>query len=237
MHGLVTRFCDRLVEMSNDVDPTVAVLAYDVLTEVSRLKWLEGDIMTAEAGVFSERKDLRDAAAAFIVAHSNNSGVKLQLGSFVELTRRHLDAAAQSATDADLPLEGTGEEYVRGFDVVAYGSSIMALVADAFWDNDDAREVLEDWAGLCSLLLNDDGTSAQDDPEQYLLLSLLSSCGRLVAGYDMLSDKASAYPPEETSKSASSSTRRMTAQVAEHIPALLTKYQSDPQKVKCNVMW
>jgi hypothetical protein len=194
----------------------------------ARLGWLSDvDLLPAEGGVFAEEKHVREAAAEFVVAVAKDSRTGLQLGSFLQLARRHLDVAAQELPESELNEAGEHTGYVRGFSVVSYGAAIMEYVVDAFATAEDARDLLHDWSGLCSLLLADDETAARDEADQFLLLSLLWSCARHAAQFSVLSSKAGAFSPDESS----TDLEDMSVRLAPHIVDLVTKFQSDPLKV------
>ena len=244
LSGLVSRFAERLVEMTNDVDAGVAVLAFDVIAEASRRQQLgDVDVSSAEAGLFSESRDVREAAAQFVVSHANACGKPLHLAAIVEIARRQLDEAARTATEEDLSSDDPEVvALVRGFDVVAYGSCVTEYVVDALWSVDAARDVLEDWRAHCELLLNDDKTVSADEPDQFLMLSLLSSCARRAADKNTIAlveaaskksaDLATALMGDAAlSKPAQKSVEKMTAAVVDNVVGLIAKYQADAQKV------
>ena len=192
---------------------------------INRLPASFTDVVVAEAGVFSEHEAVRAAAAGFVEEHAKACGTPLQLRSLVQLAVRQLGAATVSLTSEDEEGLETADEYVRGFDGISTSVAVMSWLVDAFWALDSVQPLLQDWAGIVALLLSDERAVLETD--QFLMLALLSSSARRAAGLDLLQDKVSTLEAAEPCDDLAS----MTLSIADKLSLLLTKFQSDPQKV------
>ncbi len=90
------------------------------------------------------------------------------------------------------------------------------------------QALLQDWTGSCRLLLSDSELGAYDEPDQFLMLSMLLSCARHAAGQCLMDPSAALWEEPAPSKPLAA----MTAALLPHLPALLVRFSSDAQKVR-----
>ncbi|KAJ3681089.1 hypothetical protein LUZ60_015578 [Juncus effusus] len=216
--GLFTeRFCNRMIEMADDIDISVAVSAIGLLKLLLRHQLLTDE----ELGplydlLIDEPPMIRRAIGELVFDHliaqnvkSSQSGSKEGDGESSEV---HIGRLLQILREfSDDPV-------------------LSSYVIDDIWDD---MKAAKDWKCIIAMLLNDDPESELSEMDGTNLVRLLSASAKKAVGEKIVpaTDNRKQYLNKAQKEALENSRKEITAAMLKSYPYLLQKFISDKAKV------
>ncbi|ONK61536.1 uncharacterized protein A4U43_C08F30980 [Asparagus officinalis] len=216
--GLFTeRFCNRMIELADDIDNSVAVTAIGLLKQLLRHQLLTDD----ELGplydlLIDEPPMIRRAIGELVYDHliaqnikSSQSGNK---GGDTESSEVHLGRLLQILREfPDDPI-------------------LSGYVIDDVWDD---MKAMKDWKCIISILLDENPLIELTDVDATNLVRLLRASAKKAVGEKIvpITDNRKPYYTKAQKEALENSRREITTVMMKRYPQLLRKYIADKAKV------
>ncbi|URE14703.1 STAG domain [Musa troglodytarum] len=216
--GLFTeRFCNRMIELADDIDISVAVSAIGLLKQLLRHQLLTDDELGPLYDLLIDEPPLIRRAIGELVydhliaqkiknSHSGrkdgeNESSEVHLGRMLQILREFPDDPILSA-----------------------------YVIDDVWDD---MKAMKDWKCIISMLLDENPLIELTDVDATNLVRLLYASARKAVGEKIVpaTDNRKQYYTKAQKEALENSRREITAAMMKSYPQLLHKYISDKAKV------
>ncbi|CAL9060644.1 unnamed protein product, partial [Musa banksii] len=216
--GLFTeRFCNRMIELADDIDISVAVSAIGLLKQLLRHQLLTDDELGPLYDLLIDEPPLIRRAIGELVydhliaqkiknSHSGrkdgeNESSEVHLGRMLQILREFPDDPILSA-----------------------------YVIDDVWDD---MKAMKDWKCIISMLLDENPLIELTDVDATNLVRLLYASARKAVGEKIVpaTDNRKQYYTKAQKEALENSRREITAAMMKSYPQLLRKYISDKAKV------
>ncbi|XP_068663585.1 LOW QUALITY PROTEIN: sister-chromatid cohesion protein 3 [Aristolochia californica] len=216
--GLFTeRFCNRMVELADDIDVSVAVSAIGLLKQLLRHELLaEDELGPLYDLLIDEPPAIRRAIGELVYEHliaqkfaSSQSGSR---GEDNEASEVHLARLLQ---------------ILREF---SKDPILSAYVIDDVWDD---MKAMKDWKCIISMLLDENPSVELTDVDATSLVRLLCASVRKAVGEKIVpaTDNRKQYYTKAQKEVLENSRREITAVMIKRYSQLLRKYLADKEKV------
>ncbi|XP_008812653.1 sister-chromatid cohesion protein 3 [Phoenix dactylifera] len=207
--GLFTeRFCNRMIELADDIDISVAVSAIGLLKQLLRHQLLSDD----ELGplydlLIDEPPMIRRAIGELVYDHliaqkgGDNESSEVHLGRMLQILREFPDDPILSA-----------------------------YVIDDVWDD---MKAMKDWKCIISMLLDENPMIELTDVDATNLVRLLYASARKAVGEKIVpaTDNRKQYYTKAQKEALENSRREITGAMMKNYPQLLHKYIADKAKI------
>ncbi|KAL3143333.1 hypothetical protein ABBQ38_002169 [Trebouxia sp. C0009 RCD-2024] len=253
MHELTTRFAPRFAQLIHDVDEGVAVKGVQLLTVLVRLEEVPlSQVRDVYKLLLDDSHAVRHAAAELVTDMLEESGQRhlAQVGKAAAAGGRKRKSGDQ-ASSKHLQLAGilhimfllaNDEEEDAGLGERRRQSAaglrgpeqpltpaMVSHIVDALFDR---VEILSDWKTLSAALLDDAAVEARSDASTSNLLLLLKDAAHKAVGGQLVPSRQEARKQGSKAKqtAAAGHKQELTLALAEALPDLIHRYQTDPLK-------
>lgn len=216
--GLFTeRFCNRMVELADDIDVSVAVSAIGLLKQLLRHQLLSDDLLGPLYDLLIDeppavRRAIGELVYDHLIAQKFSSSLSGSSGEDNGSSEVHLGRMLQ---------------ILREF---AADPILIAYVIDDVWDD---MKAMKDWKCIISMLLDENPMIELTDIDATNLVRLLCASVKKAVGEKIVPavDNRKQYYTKAQKESLESSRREITSAMMKSYPELLRKFLADKAKV------
>lgn len=260
MHELTARFAPRFAQLVHDVDEGVAVKGVQLLTVLVRLEEVPAkQVRDVYKLLLDDSYAVRHAAAELVADMLEESGQRhlAQAGKTGPgQGRKGKGKDGEQVSPKELQLAGllhvmfllaNDEEEDAGLEERRRQSAaglrsaekpltpiMVSHVVDALFDRVD---ILSDWKSLTAALLDDAAVEARSDASTCNLLLLLKDAAHKAVGGQLVASRQETRKQGSKARqtAAASHKQELTLALAQALPDLIHKYQTDPLKASALV--
>ncbi|XXG54284.1 hypothetical protein AAC387_Pa03g2208 [Persea americana] len=216
--GLFTeRFCNRMVELADDIDVSVAVSAIGLLKQLLRHQLLADDLL----------------GPLYDLLIDEPPAIRRAIG---ELVYDHLIAQKFSSSQSGSTGEDNGSSEVhlgRMLQILrefATDPILITYVIDDVWDD---MKAMKDWKCIISMLLDENPMIELTDVDATNLVRLLCASAKKAVGEKIVpaTDNRKQYYTKAQKESLEHNRREITSAMMKNYPQLLRKFLADKAKV------
>jgi len=212
-----TRFKDRLIHMTLDVDLEVAVHAIKIATLLHKYDVLEeDDCSQVEQLVFCDQRRMAHAAGEFLTSRI----LRLSIEASPKKLKKH---------DKEEYLQQMNIKAILNFFIKTEIHDHCGYIVDSLWEH---TELLKDWKTMNNLLLDSNALIELEDVEESALINLMCcACKQAATGLGPAGRNINKKQSTKEKKTLTEDKYNISDHFMQHLPSLIEKYKADVTKI------